>query len=277
MRLPPPGHGSGNPQSLSTDSPGADSPTTSATLFHKSSHQQQIQPGPLQAQTQVQSYPRSLSTTLSPPFTNSYATASFGSGSNHPPPTSSSSLSPRPLGPVPAYSPPSYAFSQQQNHDPATLVFPDPPSTELAPLQLNAHEHNISSLPSLAYLTGTSANPARRFAHSSSGTRDTSYSPPTRPRAWPTGNPYSAYYIAGHGNSADSPARMDIDSMSNGTRGALSPDAMNGRASSVSLDDPDVRMAAEALGDLRAGKSGGDQTSRIRFWHFPCMEMRNEL
>ncbi|KAI0439023.1 transcription factor Opi1-domain-containing protein [Xylaria telfairii] len=46
---------------------------------------------------------------------------------------------------------------------------------------------------------------------------------------------------------------MDVDASSNGTMSAASPDRFqNGRSSSVSLDDPDVRMAAEALGDLRA-------------------------
>lgn len=47
---------------------------------------------------------------------------------------------------------------------------------------------------------------------------------------------------------------MDIDGMNHSIRGPLSPDPMAGRASSVSLDDPDVRMAAEALGDLKAGE-----------------------
>ncbi|KAI1505824.1 transcription factor Opi1 [Biscogniauxia marginata] len=46
---------------------------------------------------------------------------------------------------------------------------------------------------------------------------------------------------------------MDIDTSSNSGVSAASPDRFqDGRASSVSLDDPDVRMAAEALGDLRA-------------------------
>ncbi|KAI0467955.1 transcription factor Opi1-domain-containing protein [Xylaria cf. heliscus] len=46
---------------------------------------------------------------------------------------------------------------------------------------------------------------------------------------------------------------MDADTSSNGTMSAASPDRFqNGRSSSVSLDDPDVRLAAEALGDLRA-------------------------
>lgn len=43
----------------------------------------------------------------------------------------------------------------------------------------------------------------------------------------------------------DSPSTMDID--------AATPDSR--RAGSVlSIDDPDVRIAAEALGDLRAGQ-----------------------
>ncbi|KAI0909910.1 transcription factor Opi1-domain-containing protein [Ustulina deusta] len=46
---------------------------------------------------------------------------------------------------------------------------------------------------------------------------------------------------------------MDTDISSNSTVSTASPDRFyDGRASSVSLDDPDVRMAAEALGDLRA-------------------------
>ncbi|KAI0509009.1 transcription factor Opi1-domain-containing protein [Xylaria bambusicola] len=46
---------------------------------------------------------------------------------------------------------------------------------------------------------------------------------------------------------------MDVDTSSSGTVSSASPDRFHdGRASSVSLDDPDVRMAAEALGDLRA-------------------------
>ncbi|KAI0427139.1 transcription factor Opi1-domain-containing protein [Xylaria sp. FL1042] len=46
---------------------------------------------------------------------------------------------------------------------------------------------------------------------------------------------------------------MDGDVNSTSTVSTASPDRFpDGRASSVSLDDPDVRMAAEALGDLRA-------------------------
>lgn len=262
MRLPPPITGTGKtisaganssvsatttptPTATATHGPATDSPA-----LHKTSHQHMH---PVQ-----QAYPRPISS-LSPQFKTANASPIYGFGSNHHPSTSSP-LSPRPLGTVPAHAPPSYTFSQtqtqtqtqSQNHDPTTLVFPDPPSAELAPLQLNAHENSVGSLPSLAYLTGTAAaNSSRRFA-APSATSDPSQSPPPlRPRGWPTGNPYSVYYTGGHGHTADSPARMDSDTMNNGM---LSPDAVEARASSVSLDDPDVRMAAEALGDLKAGK-----------------------
>jgi transcriptional repressor OPI1 len=69
-------------------------------------------------------------------------------------------------------------------------------------------------------------------------------------------NPLSMYYAPGHVQAAESPARMDMDASSSSAMSvsAASPDCMyDGRASSVSLDDPDVRLAAEALGDLRAG------------------------
>jgi hypothetical protein len=49
---------------------------------------------------------------------------------------------------------------------------------------------------------------------------------------------------------------MDFDIGSNSVNSAASPDRYgDGRAPSVNLDDPDVRLAAEALGDLRAGKN----------------------
>ncbi|KAI1113285.1 transcription factor Opi1 [Nemania sp. NC0429] len=46
---------------------------------------------------------------------------------------------------------------------------------------------------------------------------------------------------------------MDVDASTRSVVSTTSPDRFqDGRASSVSLDDPDVRMAAEALGNLRA-------------------------
>lgn len=264
MRLLPPVT---SPRTTNNASPGAQASADSCAILPLPSHQH------MQPTEQAHSYSTSA---RSPPFTinsntnanttstnNSnntsalYGVAAAAVAAQHQPPASSlSSLSPRLPGSTPAYSPPAYIFSQQ-NHDPSTLDFPDPPSTELAPLQLNAHADHAgnNSLPSLASLTGTSAPSSRRFA-STSTTHDTNtpYSPsPSRIRSWPSGNPYSAYYAPGHGR-ADSPLRMDLDTASNGTRAPLSPDNMAVRASSVSLDDPDVRMAAEALGDLRAGE-----------------------
>lgn len=53
----------------------------------------------------------------------------------------------------------------------------------------------------------------------------------------------------------DSPGTMDLDTGSNSVASAASPDTRTDqRAASVNLDDPDVRLAAEALGDLRSGK-----------------------
>lgn len=162
---------------------------------------------------------------------------------------------------MPSYPPPSYAFSHSSllSHEPSSLAFPDVPSAELAPIQLSSqNDSSVSSLPSLSTLTRTSS---RRYT-ASSATSDTSYSdapiePPARVQHWPSLNPLTAYYTPSHAQGADSPARMDVDmALGNGVVGAASPDRWGeGRASSVSLDDPDVRMAAEALGDLRAGKS----------------------
>ncbi|PQE24185.1 clock controlled protein [Rutstroemia sp. NJR-2017a BVV2] len=73
--------------------------------------------------------------------------------------------------------------------------------------------------------------------------------------SWPSSNPLTAYYQPGPAQlspkttttrSTDSPSGMDLDiSESRARRGG----------SVVSIDDPDVRIAAEALGDLRAGGS----------------------
>lgn len=63
--------------------------------------------------------------------------------------------------------------------------------------------------------------------------------------------------------SHPSPAAMDID-MSSSMASTPSPDRHHeSTSSSITLDDPDVRLAAEALGDLRAGR---------HFWSrfYPC-------
>lgn len=131
-----------------------------------------------------------------------------------------------------SYPPPSYA----QSHDSTALSFPDTPKTELPPIQ--SHNETVTgannSLPSLSTITGPQP---QLYGHSRQQSRqsESSYSPPPpKPNQWPSMNPLTTFYTPSH--AADSPQRMDVD-----------------RSSSVSLDDPDVRMAAEALGDLRAG------------------------
>ncbi|KAL5350497.1 transcriptional regulator opi1 [Pseudogymnoascus australis] len=68
----------------------------------------------------------------------------------------------------------------------------------------------------------------------------------TTTTAWPSSNPFVSYYRPPNGSprsapGVDSPGAMDLDD-SRGVRGG----------SVLSIDDPDVRLAAEALGDLRA-------------------------
>ncbi|WYZ38147.1 hypothetical protein EsH8_III_000061 [Colletotrichum jinshuiense] len=161
---------------------------------------------------------------------------------------------------LPAYAPPP-SYAHTQSHDPNLLRFPDAPTTELAPI-LPAVKHNDNvghNLPSLSSVTGP---PPPRFAPPTpSQPAEPQQPPPSLTRAsttvpltnWPSLNPLTTYYTPSHAQSADSPARMDLDVISNSAMSAASPDRFyEGRAASVSLDDPDVRMAAEALGDLRA-------------------------
>lgn len=135
-----------------------------------------------------------------------------------------------------------------QFHDPASLQFPDAPTADLPPIQppSSVGQENANMLPSLSSVTGS-----QPF-----------HAPPQLPDAsQPAGGPAT---WAGQGprdclqpRAAESPARMDIETSSNSVASGASPDYFDGRASSVSLDDPDVRLAAEALGDLRAGMSDG--------------------
>lgn len=133
--------------------------------------------------------------------------------------------------------PPAYT----QVHDPSTLSFPEAPKTELPPIQSQGEVTTGTnhSLPSLSSVTGPQPH-----LYGSPRTTEPSYSPePLGTTQWPSMNPLTTFYSPSHVQAINSPQRMDVDVGS------------NGRASSVSLDDPDVRMAAEALGDLRAGTS----------------------
>lgn len=78
-------------------------------------------------------------------------------------------------------------------------------------------------------------------------------SPPPPPH-WPSLNGSLAYRQPHNptAHRADSPATMDLDGSNSVTSGAPSPDRHSSN-NSLNVDDPDVRLAAEALGDLRAG------------------------
>lgn len=168
------------------------------------------------------------------------------------------------------YPPPSYAQARDNAGS-----FPNNKTAELAPIKStatnddfgshgtgsdNSNNHN-QTLPSLSSIT-TSASPsssasppAQQFVSSSQRPPEPVYPPPAPPPIthWPSLNPLTAYYTPSHVTDPEPPLRMDVDRNSKSVASTASPDRfLDGRASSISLDDPDVRMAAEALGNLRA-------------------------
>ncbi|KAJ4251926.1 transcriptional regulator opi1 [Fusarium torreyae] len=141
-----------------------------------------------------------------------------------PPPT-------RPPASLMAFSPPTYSNAISSN----AIKFPDVPDTDLPT--------------SLAPLARLEADNAIKLPSLSSITSEMALEPP---KAWPPLHPMPYHAPLGL-QTIDSPTRMDLDASSNSVVSAASPDRLlDARASSVSLDDPDVRLAAEALGDLRA-------------------------
>lgn len=166
---------------------------------------------------------------------------------------------------LPMYPPPSYAQARDNS-----LSFPDHSTTELAPIKSAANKDNFGShgisgdnsnnhnhtLPSLSSITASTSSPAQQFTSPSQRPPEPVHPPPAPPPLthWPSLNPLTAYYTPSHVNDPEPPLRMDVDTGIKSTSSTASPDRFpDGRASSVSLDDPDVRMAAEALGNLRAG------------------------
>ncbi|KAM0495669.1 hypothetical protein ACHAP8_007936 [Fusarium lateritium] len=160
---------------------------------------------------------------------------------NHMLPSDGETESRHPLGPPPArpspslmaLSPPAYSNLAIPN----SRDFPDvptaDPSTFLPPLARVGADNDIK-LPSISSLRS-----------------EMTLEPP---RAWGPLPPMPPNHAIPMGlQSIDSPTRMDLDASSNSAISAASPDRLlDARAGSVSLDDPDVRLAAEALGDLRA-------------------------
>ncbi|TAQ89473.1 hypothetical protein B7494_g2236 [Chlorociboria aeruginascens] len=130
---------------------------------------------------------------------------------------------------MPPEEPPSYSQSHERNA--LHLHLPSLPPHQPPPIH---HERKLPELPPPSE-EGHRADPA-----------------PEPQVNWPSSNPFTAYYQPGPArlspknriiNTPSSPSVMEADTLDN--RG--------GRGGSVlSIDDPDVRIAAEALGDLRA-------------------------
>jgi hypothetical protein len=127
---------------------------------------------------------------------------------------------------MPSERPPSYTqFHNQRPLDLPSVPAPDPPAVH--------HERTLPPLPAAPAEARLAPEPVAEAQF-----------------AWPSSNPLTAYYQPGPSQlspktkASDSPIAMDIDT----------PDSRHWRGSSVlSIDDPEVRLAAEALGDLRAG------------------------
>lgn len=132
---------------------------------------------------------------------------------------------------LPSEQPPSYA----QSHDPQSLNLPSAPTTELPQIH---HERILPPLPSI---------PSEPTYRSDIADHKYQHTP------WPSSNPLTAYYQPSHTSPITKPVRT-MDSPSAIDMDAATPDSRGRRGGSVlSIDDPDVRLAAEALGDLRAG------------------------
>jgi len=164
---------------------------------------------------------------------------------------------------LPQYPPPSYSQTRE-----ATFSFSDTQRTELAPIKSmgkvdgNGGHQGNDKLPSLSSITSPtpmSPSPSTQHYESSSSSLQRPPEAPPPLTHWPSLNPLTAYYTPSHVQNPEPPMRMDVDPSPSSRNGvspsSASPDRFqNGRSSSVSLDDPDVRMAAEALGSLRAGQ-----------------------
>lgn len=121
--------------------------------------------------------------------------------------------------------------------DQGSMPFSDSPSTELPPIQSHtdkfASASNNTTLPSLSSVTGGAPPPLPPLHQRQ----------PEPIKHWPSLNPLTAFYAPSHVE----PPKIALSM-------AASPDrSYEQRAGSVNLDDPDVRAAAEALGELRAG------------------------
>jgi hypothetical protein len=134
---------------------------------------------------------------------------------------------------------------------PFALSFPNDPATDLAPIKPpheRSDEPSCQTLPPLSSVTGTQTH-----APHPQPPEPSHPAPLSRPaNHWPSLNPFTTYYTPSYLDPVESPPSMSSE-QSVGRRGA-----------SVSLDDPDVRIAAEALGQMRSGTFADGR--RVRGW-----------
>jgi len=128
------------------------------------------------------------------------------------------------------------------------MQFSPPPDIDSLPTRLpplTSHDRD-KMLPSLSSVTGDVM-------------LDQQLPPPPPPASgppshWPSLNGPMAYrQPPPPPHQPDSPATMDVDGSS--VASTATPPAGSEGTNGLSIDDPDVRLAAEALGDLRAGKT----------------------
>ncbi|KAL7893832.1 Opi1 domain-containing protein [Trichoderma sp. SZMC 28014] len=188
-------------------------------------------------------------------------------------------LSPRPLSQLPPnYSQIQHQHQHQHHHHQPPLAplslpssspssmhshrqFASPPESDRLP-PLVRHDGDNRILPSLSSIT-SDFEPHRHPQHQHQHQHLHSPPPPLQPNHWPSSfNASSAASLNSYRQpppfaAPDSPATvMDVDgSASIASATSPSPDRLyegTPTPSSLTLDDPDVRLAAEALGDLRA-------------------------
>lgn len=124
---------------------------------------------------------------------------------------------------------------------PLALSFSNDPVTELAPIQPpqeKAAGSSVPTLPPLSSVTGPQAHVS--LPKPPEPARPAPYAQPTN--HWPSLNPFTTYYTPSHLDPVESSPSMGSDR------------SVSLRGASVSLDDPDVRIAAEALGQMRTGE-----------------------
>lgn len=165
-----------------------------------------------------------------------------------PSPSTSSLTLPHP----PSSSSPMHQYSNPPPLPPpaaSTAAAHDTLPTRLPPLA--HHDHDDRMLPSLSTITGDLAMRGGMAPEHPSSLPPPHWPPP----AFNASPSPSTAYRQTLPHPPDSPATtMDFDG-SGSVTSAPSPERVyEGTPTSLTLDDPDVRLAAEALGDLRAGE-----------------------